>query len=96
MVADETSEVIDISYIDGYGGVINWTSTTCVATIKFQESYDNINWEDVSSGSQAVSNNSGSTNFTFTGVMAPYLRVLVDWTSGSLTTVDVTIHAKSV
>jgi len=95
VVADETSEIVDISYISGYCVQIVWTSTTCVASIKLQESIDGLTWVDVTDGAQAVANNSGASILSFIGVMAPKVRVVVDWTSGSLTTVTVKLHAKN-
>ena len=94
VVADEASSIMDITLLYGYSAQVSWTSTTAVATIKMQESNDGLTWSDVSGGSQAVASDSGSVMLNLPGRMAKWSRVLVDWTSGSVTTLKVDFYGK--
>ena len=94
VVADE-SVVLDMRFLDNYACQIDWTSTTASATIKLQESNDNVTFTDISGKSQAISNNSGNVMLSGSDFGAKYLKVLVDYSSGTITTVDIHFFAKS-
>ena len=63
-----------------------WTETTVSATVSLQVSFDNVIWTDFETPT-AVSGNTSKTWETSRNV--PYMRVLVDWTSGAVTTLNV-------
>jgi hypothetical protein len=96
VVADEQSDAIDISNQMIWSAQVEHTSTTCAATLKMQHSNDNSTWIDISGASVTVNNDSTNTMLSsgagFEG--AKYIRFVVDWTSGSLTTVKCTINCK--
>ncbi len=95
VVADENSASIEMINHKRWSCQLVWTSTTAVGTVKMQESNDGTNWEDISGASQAISNDNGSVMFKSTDEFAPrYIRALVDWTSGSITTVECHFTAK--
>lgn len=93
IVADVATESVDLSHITGYSVQIDWTSTTAAGTIKVQMSNDGKTWDDTGS-SQAISNDSGTVVLNFADVFYKYTRVFVDWTSGSITTLDVIVCGK--
>ena len=95
VTADENSASIDMKNHRTWSCQLVWTSTTAAGTVKMQESNDGTNWEDISGASQAISNDSGSTMFKSTDAFqAKYIRALVDFTSGSITTVQCYFVAK--
>lgn len=70
---------------------VYWTSTTASFAYIIQSSNDRLNWTDVNS-SQAILNNNGSTHTQIKGVRdAPYYRVSVTKTSGTLTTLGILV-----
>ena len=94
VTADENSATLDFAFMETWSAHIVWTSTTAAATIKIQESNDGTNWVDISGASQAISNNSGNTMLSSVDLGAQYLRVLVDHTSGTVTTLNVKVVGK--
>jgi len=63
-----------------------WTSTTASATIKLQCSNDATNWSDFTTAT-SIANNSGDVFYAVDQVKdAFYWRVLITYTSGTITT----------
>jgi len=93
---DVASDVEDIRHIYGYAVKIKWTTSTAVATVKVQEGFeaDGSDWSDVTDGSQDISAATGCVLINLPDRMAPYMRVLVDYTSGTITTLEVISHSK--
>ena len=95
VVADESSSSVDMSNLQSWSAQVIWTSTTCSATIQVEESNDGETWSVISGKTQAISNNSGNVMLSGTEFAPKYLRVTVDYTSGTLTTVQVYVTGKS-
>lgn len=91
-IADGSALVADVSYpftadFHEVASVhIIWTSTTAAATATLQFSNDGVTWENFAAA-QAIANNSGAVFHKVKGIAdALYWRVLLDWSSGSVTT----------
>ena len=95
VVADESSVSIDMSNLDSWSAQVIWTSTTAAATVQIEESNDGSTWSVISGKTQAISNNSGNVMLSGTDFAPKYIRATVDYTSGSITTVEVHFTAKS-
>lgn len=93
VVADFNSEIVDLNTIVNFSVQIVWASTTAAGTVTVQVSNDDVNW--VTLGSAAtINNNSG--NVIVDRASNPYksMRVAVDWTSGSITSLKCTYTGK--
>ena len=91
---DKTSEVVDISLYTLVTIQCTWTSTTAAGTFKLQVSCDGINYETLSSPTQAVNNDNDTKHLNLTNVGYKKLKVFFDFTSGSVTTLKAFLSAK--
>lgn len=95
---DVNSDAVDVRHLTSGSVQVEWTSTTASATFKVQARNDeNATWVDVSGKTQAVSSDSGSTLISLADVVDryAYVRVQLDWSSGSVTTAQAWLHAKN-
>ena len=90
------SDAQDIRDARSYCATVEWTSSTCSATVKMQESNDGILWADTPSatGAQAILNNNGSAILNLSDRAAAYCRAQIAYTSGTLTTANVVFNSK--
>ena len=95
IVADESSATIDMGLLDNWSAQIIWTSTTAAATVQMEESNDGSTWSVISGKTQAISNDSSNVMLTGSNFAPKYIRATVDWSSGSITTLEVHFTAKS-
>jgi hypothetical protein len=94
VTTDQTSDVQDMGFLYGYSVQFIWVSTTCVATFKMQASNDGTNWIDVTNGSQAIANNSGSVMLNLDAQYPAFVRGVIDMTSGTLTSALAVMNSK--
>jgi len=95
VVADENSSVLEMLAIKNVALQISWTSTTASASFIVQVSNDKETWIN-EGASQAVTNDSGDVMILIADAYYKYMRVQLDWASGSVTTAKVTAHAKGI
>ncbi len=70
---------------------VKWTGASATdATFKLQESWDNITWSDVSSGSATLSAAAGQTKISLADINVPMMRGVI--THGSETTALLTVR----
>lgn len=91
MSSDITSDITDLSKVDGYAVYAKWTGTP-QGSIKLQVSVDGINYVDLD-GSSTVVNNAGEALWEVT--TAFYDKVRLVYTSSSSTgTLNAQINGK--
>lgn len=96
VTADARSEAIDLTNIYGYSCQVVWTSSTAAGTIKLEVSNDGATWTELTSPTQAILNNNGSVMFNVADCFYQQVRVLVDYTSGTIATVTAQFNAKGI
>jgi len=93
---DKTSEVVTLGFVQDIAIQIIWTSTTCAGSILTQVSNDGTNWVSLSTHTKTVNDNSGNEMVVISDANYAYVRVMFDFTSGSLTTLNVIINGKGL
>lgn len=93
LAATENGATLQIDGLIGLSAHIIWTSTTASFTVKLQTSNDGENWFDEST-TQAISNDNGNTILQWAPLHKIYARVVVERTSGTLTTIKVHVAGK--
>lgn len=97
ITASQFSEVIDIRHIFGYSIQAEWTSTTASASVVIQGSNDGENFVSIGSPVATINNNNGLELFNVTEEQYyGFMRISVDFTSGSVTSLIVTYGSKGV
>lgn len=96
VTADEESAAINILHMDNWSVQIIWTSTTASATVQIEESNDGSTWSVISGKTQAINNNSGNVMLSGSNQASKYIRVNVDSVTGSITTIQAYVVAKSL
>lgn len=94
VTADKTSEIVDLLFIKDVSVQCTWTSTTAAGTFKLLVSNDGTNFEELSSPTQAVNNDSGTKHLILQNCPYHYLKVFFDYTSGTVTTLKAIINGK--
>lgn len=89
-----TSDGVDIRYCYGFSVGYKWVSTTAAATIKLQESLDGIVWVDVADSTVTINNNSSSSIIHFDAKYSSFVRAVLTYTSGTVTSAEATIVIK--
>lgn len=93
LTADLVSETIELETIVNLSVQIVWASTTAAASVRVEVSNDNENW--VLLGSAAtIANNSGNVMVEKENSAVKYMRVNVDYTSGTVTSLKCIYSAK--
>lgn len=93
---DKTGEVVTLNFIQDLAFQIVWTSTTCAGTIKIQCSNDQETWIDLATHNQTVNNNNGAVMISISDANYAFIRIFFDYTSGSLTTLNVRLNGKGL
>lgn len=92
MSANITSDVVDLSRIDGYSVYAKWTGGSAAGTIKLEVSLDDINYVDLS-GSETSVSGPGEALWEITSAFYDKVRVVFTRSSGS-GTLNVQINGK--
>lgn len=96
VTADARSSIVDLDFIYGFTAQITWTATTAAATLKLEVSNDKANWVELSSPTATINNNSSSAMLEVPTAFYKHVRVFVDFTSGSITSIEAVINAKGI
>lgn len=97
ITANDTGEVVDIRHLFGYSMQTEWTSTTAAANIRVQGSNDQQVWVDIAPDLGVVASNNGTTLINSASEQYyGWIRISVAYTSGTITSVKVTMGAKGV
>ena len=96
VVADVAGETINLDYIYGLTIQLSWISATAAGTIKVQASNDENTWIDLTTHNQTVNNDSQDKMIEINNAYYKYIRVYVDWTSGSITAINAIINGKGI
>lgn len=96
VTSDKTSEVITLNFVQDIAIQIIWTSTSAAGTFVVQCSNNNSNWVDLSSHTKTINNNNGNEMIVISDANYAYLRVFLDYTSGTVTTAKVIINGKGL
>lgn len=94
ITADESGEALNILHQEMWSAQIIWTSTTAAATVQIEESNDGSTWSTISGKTQAISSDSGNVMLSGSNQASKFIRVTVDHTSGTITTLTVKMIAK--
>lgn len=96
ITADKTSESIALGFVQDIAIQIIWTSTTAAGTIQIQVSNDGVNYVTLTSHNKTINNNNGNEMVVISDANYAYIRVFVDYTSGTVETVKAIINGKGL
>jgi len=85
---------VELNHIYGYSVQFIWTSTTASAIIKLQGSNDGTHWTNIVDATQVIADDNGNVLFNEADVFYQFFRGRLDFTSGSVTTLEATYQTK--
>ena len=98
VVADKTTNPIDVSHLDNIAVQVNWSAgaSSPAATVVVKASVDGTNYVDLVLDSvPTITGNSGSVLINLNQLPFNFVKFFVDWTAGSYT-LDVWVTAKQL